>query len=210
MLVSALDSPNRSIQDGALRALLARPGAAGRRELVHRWKSFDEHSKSVLAERGGRMSGVLRDAILSADDGMCSMACEAAMWLCEYDLIPVLINAAEDKADARADLTGRTLVNLAERLYQELASLRDHRDHRDRRDPKLVRQHVIASLELSVGRFEQHQRREVVEAFLLLAEHDNATLKTVLQGPPASSYPTVLDLLLHSHAPGSCGWWWTT
>ena len=44
----------------------------------------------------------------------------------------------------------------------------------------MIRRQVVGSLEPAVQRYGQHKRREVIEAFLLLANRDNATLKQIL------------------------------
>jgi hypothetical protein len=121
------------------------------------------------------------------------------LWIREYDLVPALINATEDKTNVHADLAARTLVKLTELLYRELAS---PRDYRRRRDPQLVRRHIVESLELSVGRFDQHKRREIVEALLMLARGDNSTVRKILQDPRSNGYLTVIETLSQSERPG--------
>ncbi len=199
VLVPALDSADESIQEGALRALLTRRTPAGHRELVRRWNLLDERLRSLVAEHPGRISGAVRDAILSRDGRLCANGCDAAQFIHEYDLMPALINAAEDEANPHADLAGRTLLGLAVALYDELAG---PRDYQHRRDPQLLRQHVIGSLELSVQRYDKHRRREIMEAFLLLVNRDNTTLKKILQDPRDKAYLAIVDVLTHSQQPG--------
>jgi HEAT repeat protein len=199
MLIPALDSADETIQEGALRALLARRSPTGHRELVRRWNSLGEHSRSLIAEHPGRISGAVRDAILSRDGRLCANGCDAALYIHEYDLMPALVNAAEDEANPHADLAGRTLLGLAAALCDELAGPRDY-EHR--RDPQLLRQHVIGSLELSVQRYDRHRRREIMEGFLLLVNRDNTTLKKILQDPRDKAYLAIVDVLTNSQQPG--------
>jgi HEAT repeat protein len=145
------------------------------------------------------MSSALRDAVLSPDAQMCANGCQAILWFREYDLMAALINAAEDEANSNADQAAGALVDLAELLYQELAS---PRDYRQRRDPQLVRRHVVTSLESSIKRYPRHRRREIVEAFLLLAKRDNAVLKAVLHDPHDGSYLAIVDALTKSSRTG--------
>ena len=70
VLVHALDSTNETIQEGALRALLLRRSPAGLRELVARWHRFSPHFRSIVIEHRGRLSGALRDAVLSGEPQM--------------------------------------------------------------------------------------------------------------------------------------------
>lgn len=199
LLLPALDSPHAAIQEKALRALLDRWSAQGQREILRRWNKLDERLKQIIAERPGRIHDALRESILSGQAEACGLACEAILWTKDYDLVPTLITAAEDRTNLLADAAAATILALAESLYEELAS---PRDYRIRRDPQIVRQHVLASLETSMGRFDQHRRGEILESFLLLASRDNASLKAILLNPHDRSYLPLLDALATGTRPG--------
>ncbi|MEQ8786840.1 MAG: HEAT repeat domain-containing protein [Pirellulaceae bacterium] len=192
VLLTGLESPHRAIQEGALRGLLARRSHVGQRELIRRWDDLSDRWKSIVAETPGRISGAVRDAILSGDKQLCENGCDAVLHLREYDLLPALINAAEDGSNPHGDLVARTLLQLAEQLYDELAA---PRDYSRRRDPQLVRQHALSHLEKSIQRFDQHKRREILETFLTLVGRDNATLKRILQNPHDKCYLPLVDML---------------
>lgn len=199
LLVPALDSPHLAVQEGALQAILKRRSPTGKREVLRRLDRFGDRWRSVLGEYRGRMTAALRDALLGSDPQMSANACQAILWFGEYDLMPALINAAEDSASPNAGRAAATLLELSEQLYQELAA---PRDYRNRRDPQLVRQHVIQSLEHSLRRYSQHKRSEIVEAVLLLMNRENATLKKILQHPHDTAYMPVLEILKRSARPG--------
>lgn len=199
VLIPALDSPDGSVQEAALRALLARRSAAAQREVIRRLHTINEEWKQVISDSSGRMSQALRDAVLDADDQTCRNACQAILWFREYDLIPTLVNAAEDETNPHGDLVATTLMELCDLLYEELAS---PRDYHQRRDPQLVRRHVTGSLEDSVRRFTRHKRPIIVESFLLLAGRDNATLMQILNDPLHASFVPLVQTLTHSARPG--------
>ena len=199
VLLPALDSSDRAIQEAALRAILDRRSLSGQHEIVRRMHTIDDGWKAIINERRGRMTQALRDALLDGNDQMCVNACQAILWFHEYDLIPALVNIAEDAANRHTDLAARTLLHLSELLYDELAS---PRDYRLRRDPQLVRKNVTGSLEESVKRFVKHHRSEVIEAFLLLAGRDNSTLVQILLDPRNPSYLPVIQMLTHSGRQG--------
>ena len=199
VLIQALHTGQRAIQEGALRALLKRRSHAAQEELVRRWHTLSDRWKAIIAERPGRVAPAVRGAMSSVDAQICANGCEAVLWLHEYDLMPALLNAAEDKQHPYAGRIAATVVTLAELLYDELAS---PRDYRNRRDPQVVRQHVLASLERSVERFNQHHRPEILEAFLLLVNRDDLTLRNLLQNPYDASYLAIVDLLTTSPRPG--------
>ncbi len=195
VLLDALDAPDRSVQVGALRALLARRSAAGQRELLDRWHTLSRRWKKIVADSGGRLSSAIRDAILSPDEQLHQNGCDAVLTLREYDLIPLLVKAAEDTANPRAEHSAETLLLLADSLCEELAA---PRDYQNRRDPRVAHAHVAGALEQSVARFDHHRRREIVEAFLMLAGHNNTTLHHILQRPHDKAYVTLAHLLSNS------------
>lgn len=199
VLIPALDSPCGEIRDGALEALLARRSLDGQREIVARWHTLSDDWKKLIAARPGRVTRAVRDALLSPDTALCANGCNAVLALREFDLLPTLLKGAEDEANPHAKLLARTLLRLADLLYEELAS---PRDYAIRRDPQLLRQHVLGLLELSVARFEKHRRQEIIEAFLILAARDNSTLKRILQEPQHSAFPALIELLTHGERPG--------
>ena len=199
VLVPALDSSDVAIQEGALRALLARRSPVGQREILRRLHRGGEPWRKVIGEGRGQLTQALRDAVLGADAQMCANACDAILWFREYDLMQGLITAAEDEANENATLAATTLLSLADLLYEQLSG---PRDYADRRDPQLVRSHVVSSLENSIRRFNRHNRREVMTAFLTLAGRDNAVLKQILIDPLHPIYLAVVDELLHQERAG--------
>lgn len=199
VLVGGLDSCHRTIRDGAVAGLLKRRSSAGHREVIRRLHTLDEYQMGLLREHRVRLRQAPRDAILDTDRQMCANGCRTALWLAEYDLIPTMITALEDPANPNAGLVAGSLRELVEHLYRDL-SRPDSSD--DRRDPRLLRRHVITALEESLGRFARHERREVVEAFLLLVSRDNAVLKQILQDPHCPAFKVVIDVLSKSSTGG--------
>jgi hypothetical protein len=199
VLLPALDSPQPAIQEGALVALLHRPGPAGGREILRRVPTMSPRWKSIIGQHHGRMTGALRDAVLDADANRCRNGCQAAVWFREYDLIPTLLAVLQGRGGRHADVAAGSLLGLTERLYDELAGTSQRSD---RRDPHLVRRHVVNSLEAAVGHYGQHKRPEVIEAFLLLASRDNVTLKLILQSPRHPALAPVIETLTRSPRKG--------
>ena len=195
VLVPGLDCADPAVQEGALKAILARHNVPGQREIVKRLHTINDRWRAILEQNYSRMTAVLRDAVLSREHQTCVNGCDAALWFREYDLMPALINAAEDEAHPNQDLAATTLLHLAESLYEELSQ---PRDNKKRRDPNLVREHVISSLEKSVQRFGKHRRHEVLEAFLLLVNRENCVLKQILQEPRNPTFVPLVEMLARS------------
>lgn len=198
VLIPLLDSPHQDIQVAALDALLERRSPGGLHEILRRLNRIRPGWETVLEEKCGRMADTFRDAILGQDRRLAAYACEAVCTFREYDLMPALIAAVEAPANPLADLAGRTIVRLAEQLSEEFDQTPDHR----RRDPQFVRRNLVASLESSVERFDRHGRKETLEAYLMLAARENATLKQILLDPTNPCLPDVLRMLRSSDKRG--------
>lgn len=199
VLVPALDSPDGRIRAEAVRALLCRRGATAGKEVLRRLAGLDIASQEVARTRSGRLGGALRDALLGTDPEMRQKAAQVVVWFREYDLVPVLLSLIEGGEPAQIELACRTLLQLCRALCQALAN---QGDPADRRDPQLIRNHILASLEDSVRRFSRHKRREVIEAFLLLADRDNSTLKSILSEAHSAVFLALVDVLSHSERSG--------
>ncbi len=195
VLIDALDVSNRDVQSGALRALLARKSPFGQRELVRRWHELRQRWKKMVGESGSQLSSAIRDAIVSQDEQLHENGCDAILVTRDFDLLPTLITAAEDRSNSRADRSAETLLQLADALCEE----RDTpRNYQSRRTPEKNRTQAVVALQRSVERFDQHKRVEILEAFLMLASHQNSTLNHILQHPHDKAYVTLVHLLSSS------------
>lgn len=199
ILLAALDSRDREIQEGALTAILNRRRGVGSRALIKRWGSLSERWKQQIAEHPRQIASAVRDAILSRDGELCANGCEALLCIREFELIPALVTAIEEPENPYATMVAETLIGLSELLQEEISG---HRKQRQLREPARVRQQVLPSLERAADRYEQHRHREVIEAFLMLTNHENAVLKQILCEPRHPAYLVVTDILRNSARPG--------
>lgn len=198
-LLSALESPERRIQEGALLSLLNRRVSQGPSELIRRWSQLSARWKSLIVRKAGRCSAAVREAVLSNDAAVCTNGCAAGIALREYDLVPDLINNIENIDHPQRELLIDTLMGLIESLYDELAG---RRDYRIRRDPHQVRQHVLHHLEESMGRFSRHRTWEIIEGFLVLVNRENCTFRNLLQNPRDSTHSAIVERMIQSPRPG--------
>lgn len=199
VLLPALDSPEAAISEGALRTLLKRHNLAGHQQLLRRLHSLDPKWRELLQEYRGTMSHALRDALVSSDSQSCANSCQAILWFHEYELMPALINVLENDSNPNASLAAETAMKLADLFYEDLAGTKNFRP---RQDPRTLRGHLVSALEASVMRYARHRRGEPIEAYLMLCERDNATLKQLLFDPLHGSYRPVIETLTHGTRPG--------
>lgn len=199
VLLAALESPDEAISEGALRTLLKRHSLAGHQQLLRRLHTLDPKWREILHEYRGTMSHALRDALVSGDAQSCANSCQAILWFHEYDLMPALINLLENDANPNARPAAETALKLAELFYDDLAGTKNFRP---RQDPRTLRGHLVSALEASVIRYARHRRGEPIEAFLMICERDNSTLKQLLFDPLHASYRPVIETITHGTRPG--------
>jgi len=103
-----------------------------------------------------------------------------------------VLTGLEEPSNPNATDLGEALLDLAGLLCDDLSSTADRGQ---RRDVHLVRRRMVGSLEMSVGRFAKHRRREIIEAFLLLTYRDDAVLRQVLQDPYHPAFVVLVEML---------------
>jgi HEAT repeat protein len=168
-------------------------------EVLRRLPTLSEREREIVCRHADRLLPALREAVLGKDEELCRAACLAAVQFREYDMMPALLNVLEDPGNAHRELANKTLQELVTQLYRELAS---GGDGESRRDPRLVRRHVVDILALALERYPRHKCREVVEAFLVLVERENAALRNVLNNPYHPAFLAVVEVLAKSEQAG--------
>ncbi len=198
VLLAALGSPDRAASEGAVLATVRRHSKAGHLAVLRRWNTLSPELKKAVDESEGRMGGALHDALLSADDQLFANACEVAHESGEYDLAPALIMVAELPDPVRSSAATRLIAEMVERLAHATSS---EEPGGYSRHPETIRKSVLESLERSIERYAVHGRRELVEAFVVLAGADSPALRSILEMPHHSCHQTVVDMLNLSTTP---------
>jgi HEAT repeat protein len=199
VLLAALDHPEPSVAEGALRALLRRKSPEALEELVRRWHRIGERWKEIIAERPGILTTAIKNAFRSSNEQLVRNAADAAVAVSDYDLIALFGAAVSDSQHFKRQLAAEALLHFGELLYDELHGTQRGRV---RRDAQAVRQFVCGYLESPAAKWAEHQSPEVLEAFLLVASRDNATLRHLLQDTHEPSHEPLCEQLLRSTRPG--------
>ena len=198
-LLTALSTQDAEVYDQALKAAISRRSKAGHLKILAAWHILSPKQRQYLQEGRGRMSGALRDAVLSVDEQLFGNACEVAEHFCEFDLIPTLVTLAENQKHVHAEAATKLVLQLVERLS---GLLYGKRDPNDRRDPSAMSRFVLESLERSVERFRDHNRAELVEAFVILGGPTSGKLREILEDIYHPCYTTVIGTLTQSQSAG--------
>lgn len=184
VLLAGLKSSRADIRAATIRAAFRRRERATHAQLIEHFTFLSESDRIVVGEAHRSMphhaSGALTAAILKGDANQCKNACRIISLSGDVDLLPALVKAAENKKHRFRIDVAATVLELATGVQRELA-LWASGDRTAPHDPSFKRHHVLVSLEQSVSRFAQHRRKEILDAFLLLAPVDNATLNKVLR-----------------------------
>ena len=199
VLLAALNNSDTSISDGALQAIVARRNKAGHLAVLERWHQLSAKQREFLQEGRGRMSGALRDAVLSEDDQLFANACELVEHFKEFDLVSTLVTLAENQKNKHAAHATELILRLVQQLSEMVHGARDYED---RRDPESLCRFVLESLERSVERYRTHKRTELIEAFVILGGPSSSVLRQILDEPHHPCYLTVINTLTSSQSTG--------
>ena len=225
VLIAALDCPSRPSRDGALRALMDRRSPRGHEEVFRRLATLDRDALAIVEERPDRLAQVAADVLAYPEDASPrrhkrparkgrktqaatrkgrsaqghEAACRAILSCRLYDAMPALLDAVGSHDTPEAILAARTALNLIDLFYEELSG---RGEQPKRKDMEAVRRRVTDSLQGAVVDFRRHRCRQLVEAFLLIAKHQNALLRQVLRHTGDSSHQAVMELLRGSSRGG--------
>ncbi len=204
VLVAVLEHRQRSVADRAAQAILQRQAPAALEQLIRRWHVHGDRWKSFVVQRPGVLTASFRAAFTSDDETLWHNTAAAVVAVADYELCSTLVHACCDASPLKRRLASTALLQLAELLYEEL-----HREtcaavarRLPRHDPQCVREFFVGSLEPIVATYPQHQSRELLEAYLLLAPRECATLRHLLQDSREPAHEPLCDQLLHSTRPG--------
>jgi HEAT repeat protein len=198
VLIGGLESSLREVQDQALQTLLKRRCNKAALHLLRRWDHLHRRWKQQIAQRPGWLTSALHSGLTHGDAALFHSACEAAVFTRDYEVFSRLAAVATDPHHPQQARAAAAALELCEQLAEELAS---PRDYRVRRDPQLSRSHLLVILENALALFPHHERRELLEAFLLLADREHALLKRVLQSPADPLFPALSHVLMSSPRP---------
>lgn len=201
LLLPALDSVDPVVQEGALVAALRRRSPEAQALILSRLGGMDERWKSIIDGQRGALTIPLREALLGSDTTLRSRALRAVVWFHEYDLAATIVELVETRDATLVEEAATALLDLARAFHDEWTSGRA-KAKANPRDPSVIRRGLTSALEQSAARFERHGRREPLEAFLILANRDNVTLKQILHEPKIATHAATIDLLLSSRHPG--------
>ncbi len=194
-LLACLDNSDDKVFNETLQALLARRKKSGHLEFLKRWHQLTDVQRSYIQEARGRMSGALRDAILTQEEQLFANACQVVEQLSDFDIIPTLVTLVENQKSNHVKAATALMQKLVAQLSEWVHGARDESENRD---PKAFQRFVLESLERSVERFRQHQKPEIIDSFVILGGPTSTLLSKILDDPHHACYLTVINTLTTS------------
>lgn len=195
VLASALASTRLDIRLGAIHGLVVRRNPEGHSQILARFPTFNDDELTELASSlirsQHKMLSTLRNVMLSEDQRLCDTACRVILMGRVYQIIPTLVQVAEDHNHRHSQQALATLVQLASLLHEESSRRGDEKTC----EPGIVRRQILPPLEESVVKFGDHRRLEIIDAFLLVVPPNNETFLKILRERAHPCHRPVLDSL---------------
>jgi HEAT repeat protein len=205
LLAKALRAASADDRALAIRCLASRPDSASHHLLIREFDRLATEPRLVVRSAylamPNRLAATLKQVVIHAQAELCENACQMIVLCRDFELFPALVQAAEHRQDLSSSGIGEAIRQLARMLYEELANQPADAENAGR-DPAFARRNILVALERSLTRFASHGRRELLEAFLLLAPRGDPTLAKMLRDPRHPCHATLCDLLSASTTSG--------
>lgn len=206
LLVAGMKSSDPAVRSAVLRAAIRRRDSATHTQLIRHYFDLDEADQAIVCEAHHAMphhaAPTLKTAILEGEAIECATACEIIVKSGDFDMLRTLIRAAENKRHRHhADLFA-AICGLVDVLFQDLAQWAGGIRPSGAHDPSFTRHQALNALEQSIGNYAQHQRREILDSFLLLAPADNATFLKILRDARHPCHSATIQTLSASQDSG--------
>jgi hypothetical protein len=206
VLRAGLRSSSGEVRAEAIRCAVRRNNQDFHRQLIGHFSKMAAAERAILCEAHSamprHMAAALKHAVLEGKVTLCESACQIVEQSRDFDLFPILVQAAERGASEAAAFAKGAMSRLASILHGKLAEGAVSGEPHGR-DPSFIRRNVLVALERSLNDFGRHHCRAIVEAFLLLAPSDDETLLRILQDPQHSCHTALTDALSSSSSAGA-------
>jgi hypothetical protein len=146
------------------------------------------------------MAPVLKAAVIDGGT-LCESASRIIALSHDFDLFPALVQAAENRERPKSTAVLAAVSQLVYSLHRSLVEWSSG-PGRSRHDPTFTRRSVVATLNHSLEHYARHERKQLLEAFLLLAPSSDTTVIKILHDPRHACHAAMRELLVTETAPG--------
>ena len=200
VLERALDSPCAAIRERAIAGLLRRPEQRGHFAVLRSIDPLDPAWPPRFRQMPIRFLQSLREALISNEERLRESAYQVVLWTSHFETIPLLVNLTERPEPDQAERAGEVLLELSRRLASSLAAADPpHQVSTLQRAAEQARR----ALAIGVDRYNKHEHREVLEAFLVLVRENVGILREVLVSSVHPARNALLRILRDSADPSA-------
>jgi hypothetical protein len=192
LLVRAMETFSPEIGKAAIFTLMARREVAGHQLILERIDPASEEWRGQLKSLPFPFLDYLRSVLIRGEPHVRAKACHFLVETEQFEFVPFLINVLEHRECEPRSVVIDTILELSRRLRQHLeeSDNRSEANHYGRVAEQLRRALLIAA-----DRFPKHECREVLDAFLLLAEGHSGLLAGIVTNRGHPARRTLLDIL---------------
>ncbi|MEM8864427.1 MAG: HEAT repeat domain-containing protein [Planctomycetota bacterium] len=204
VLAKALTSTQPSVRVGAAKAIAARSDVESHHELLLALPDCEADVREALQDEqiATRLRKAAIAAITGPEETLCQRTCRYAIESDDFRLLPPIVDKTVDPRHASVDSLAAAALQMARSLSARIEAKQTGEDQSNF-DPAFARQGALQSLNRAIDRYGEHQRLEIVDAFLALTTYNNTTLRRILKDTSHAARPPVLEALQTSHGFGA-------
>jgi HEAT repeat protein len=204
LLAAALRSSCAEVRSSAIRATVQRLDLESHSQLIRHFAAFSEAEIAILAEAYQAMphhaTPALKAAVTGSNKSLSESACKVIVACHHFDSMPALLKALEYPQHPNAGELAATSLRLAQELHERLVQWTADGE-RSGHDPTFARHQMLVAIERYFDRVRENARWETIEAFVLLAPSDHATLARILNDPQHACHTHLVAILSSNDSP---------
>ncbi|MEM6330239.1 MAG: HEAT repeat domain-containing protein [Planctomycetota bacterium] len=205
VLAAALRSPSAPVRVGAAKALAARTDAESHQRVLRDTGDCPADVRAAIASREAcsRLRPVVAAAIQGDDQPLCERACGYAIEAEDYRLLATVVDEAMKPSHPCVAGLCSAALRLARALAAAIEAEEADKPLAARSELTPVRRAANQGLGRALDRFSVHKRLELIDAFLLIANHDNPGVRAVLRDTTHAAHAPLLRALETSAGRGA-------
>lgn len=184
LLQAGMRAKNAEVRADVLRAAVHRRDHDTKLQLINAFGKLTASDQQVVCDAHRQIpqnaAVALQNAVLGGDENQCANALEIILGSSDFNQFSTLITAAEKRHHRQLSAVLATFVALVDELFEAVARW-SAGDNHEGHDPAFVRYQLLAALEKSLTRFDEHQRKEFLDAFMLFAPANHPTVGKILR-----------------------------
>ncbi|MGQ9504252.1 MAG: HEAT repeat domain-containing protein [Thermogutta sp.] len=198
ILVRAMEVSSSEIRRAAASALMGRTESKGHQIILDRVDPASEEWRGQFDSLPIPFLDHLRTVLIRGEPAEGEKACHFLLATEQFEFVPFLANVLEHRECEPRSVVIHTIVELCRRLKQHMETSND--DSQVNRYWRVAEQ-LRRALLVAADRFPKHECREVLEAYLVLAEGRSGSLAGIVNNRWHPARRALLDIFLGETSP---------